>query len=526
MKFRGIFWLIAAVLVVLCSACGSETPATSQADSVVDNTDSDRTRNLEPVAAEDEESDESSEPDEAAETTEEDVTTDPEVAEEVVERVETECQDDLDNDNDGETDCEDSDCEGGCEICTDLQDNDGDLLIDCLDPDCGVHPSCPELCANGIDDDSDFATDCDDTECSNQPRCTEDPTPLEEYEFSDRWSFMTRIQYPTNDTPCCDFDEDGEPDLENRLPMILGIIPDYDEQLNINAVINDGSLNILLEWLDFPDDIEEGGAASFNVFRATPTSPPCECRYSWETPPCVCLGSEVSGDNPWNDGQGLFQLTPDGFDELGPRVRFRDAEVDGTVLRGGPSTLNMSIPIAQLGIDLNVLIYDAQIRMELETIAHDDAPDEVRTIPRSVATSSGTKIVGGGELGGYVRGADIMAIFNDGADECACAGGYAEGAAPPLIQYGERVDFGRASFFAECQWEAGPYSPDNVNYRCGLDSSSMCPRLAELCLLVEGLPLFLDVDTNKNEAADAVSVGLYFDLVGAHLDEPPVSETD
>jgi hypothetical protein len=62
------------------------------------------------------------------------------------------CNDGKDNDCDGKTDCNDSDCSGssycggGCtpvkENCTDGKDNDCDALIDCADPNCAKNRAC------------------------------------------------------------------------------------------------------------------------------------------------------------------------------------------------------------------------------------------------------------------------------------------------------------------------------------------------------------------------------------------------
>lgn len=61
------------------------------------------------------------------------------------------------------------------EICDDGVDNDGDGLTDCDDPDCDSDPSCapvePEICNDGIDNDGDGLTDCDDPDCSEAPAC-------------------------------------------------------------------------------------------------------------------------------------------------------------------------------------------------------------------------------------------------------------------------------------------------------------------------------------------------------------------
>ena len=94
---------------------------------------------------------------------------------------ETCCDDGLDQDRDGLTDCDDPDCAGtvACSTetdCNDGEDNDGDGAVDCDDPDCALVPPCdlPEAetdCTNGEDDDGDGAADCDDEDCDEDPAC-------------------------------------------------------------------------------------------------------------------------------------------------------------------------------------------------------------------------------------------------------------------------------------------------------------------------------------------------------------------
>ncbi len=85
------------------------------------------------------------------------------------------CDDDLDNDCDGYTDCQDNDCTGytgpgggqclpESEACLDGYDNDGDGLIDCDDPDCTGSLECmlsgveysEVVCGDSISDTNDF----------------------------------------------------------------------------------------------------------------------------------------------------------------------------------------------------------------------------------------------------------------------------------------------------------------------------------------------------------------------------------
>ncbi len=59
------------------------------------------------------------------------------------------CGDGIDNDDNGTTDCFDLSCSlsepcavGGAG-CEDVEDNDGDGLVDCMDPDCAGSEECP-----------------------------------------------------------------------------------------------------------------------------------------------------------------------------------------------------------------------------------------------------------------------------------------------------------------------------------------------------------------------------------------------
>jgi len=76
-----------------------------------------------------------------------------------------ECDNEIDDDGDGDVDCDDADCALSCiEICDNGVDDDGNGLIDCADEPC-FSPSCAEVCGDGLDNDLDTRIDCDDTEC-------------------------------------------------------------------------------------------------------------------------------------------------------------------------------------------------------------------------------------------------------------------------------------------------------------------------------------------------------------------------
>lgn len=114
------------------------------------------------------------------------------------------CGDGVDNDADGATDCADLDCETACttEVCHNGRDDDGNGLVDCDDPrcifechetnacndyadedgdglvDCADRWDCARVCFetacdDGVDDDGDLLVDCHDDDCGNAPNCVE-----------------------------------------------------------------------------------------------------------------------------------------------------------------------------------------------------------------------------------------------------------------------------------------------------------------------------------------------------------------
>ena len=90
------------------------------------------------------------------------------------------CDNDLDDDGNGETDCRDDACVGDAacapppEDCDNDIDDDGDEDADCADVDCINADACmlpPEQCDNGDDDDEDGAADCADADCHAAAAC-------------------------------------------------------------------------------------------------------------------------------------------------------------------------------------------------------------------------------------------------------------------------------------------------------------------------------------------------------------------
>lgn len=114
------------------------------------------------------------------------------------------CNDGIDNDGNGVTDCSDVACasEAACapapvaEVCNDGIDNDGNGVTDCADVACSGSASClpppavAEICDDGVDNDGDGHSDCGDADCAGDSHCVVadphfDPHALDKYKMVD-----------------------------------------------------------------------------------------------------------------------------------------------------------------------------------------------------------------------------------------------------------------------------------------------------------------------------------------------------
>jgi len=84
------------------------------------------------------------------------------------------CVDGLDEDCDGNVDCDDTDCDADAAcvgpVCGDATCDAGEDQCTCS-ADCGAPPGAELSCVDGLDEDCDGDADCDDSDCSADPAC-------------------------------------------------------------------------------------------------------------------------------------------------------------------------------------------------------------------------------------------------------------------------------------------------------------------------------------------------------------------
>lgn len=133
---------------------------------------------------------------------------------------ETNCGNGVDDDGDGPIDCADTDCAGNPAClpdeetdCDDGVDNDGDGGLDCDDADCDDSGACePETnCVNGLDDDGDGDVDCRDSDCADTPACPDTETSCNNGLDDDRDGPIDCMDGDCADNPACT-DPDGDDD--------------------------------------------------------------------------------------------------------------------------------------------------------------------------------------------------------------------------------------------------------------------------------------------------------------------------
>lgn len=364
------------------------------------------------------------------------------------------CDNDTDDDEDGDTDCADSDCASlpVCpqdEVCDDATDNDLDGAVDCLDTDCEA----AEVC------------NCPEGTVARGGGCS---APVS---ADDTYSYIRNLHIPGDtEEPCC-FDFDGDGELDNGLGALIGLVGVLAADVNIDDVIAealaDDSIALLMGWTGLPD------SHNFSIYLAT---------------------NDVDGDGTPDQefseraaGNGVFTINEESLDEWGGVIQFNNTTYTAPVFQAGPGEFRLNLPIDTDGFSLNLdlTIQDTTIRGPIaESTTGIESEDDAIL------------------LGGVVPLDQIFSILNDLAADCTCA---EFDPTMPVITY---EDNGTEYLVTCAQTPTGDCA----------GGGTVCENLGLVCSLIGQLvPVFGlgDIDTNGNGVVDALSVGLQLSLTGA-----------
>lgn len=234
---------------------------------------------------------------------------------------EIQCDDGIDDDQDGAIDCEDPDCDGAClETCEDGRDNDGDGLTDCADSDCWYARRCVETtCGDGVDDELDGLTDCQDPDCWSDPRC-----PAAAWRITAGSLAVNRETTSWTERDC------DEPDCDSGVGLIQDIQA-YDVRGELVRVV-DGELRTCAFAYDYGrlfSRIESGSYADEQIFRSgftiEPGCGPSDDRFL----PHRLVRSEDGMRTP----AGSLWFTGDRFEDSRRESDLEDPQRSGKIVR-------------------------------------------------------------------------------------------------------------------------------------------------------------------------------------------------
>jgi len=317
-------------------------------------------------------------------------------------------------------------------------------------------------------------TVADETVCPTGEVCTTTdacvvPADPSDYTFGGTGSFVTDLQIGgiAENIPNCGFDLNGDNEVDNGLGALAGglgsILGDIDLATILTETIAEGSLVILLEWIDY--DGADDSDFTVNGFYGTPAD-----EATWDYADAAA-------------GNGTFTVEPESFSIVTgqPLISFPSSSTGGEMI-AGPSDFGLSIPLGE--IVLSVTVSDTQLS------------------GTAAADATGVAITGG-QLGGAVKIEELVGAINGYIESsCSCLG--LEGT--PLIEYFD--DATRPACNA----------PDPAASTCGPDEDT-CGMINQFCSAIF-LVLSGDVDSNDNGVTkyDALSVGVCAEAVGGSFD--------
>ena len=265
------------------------------------------------------------------------------------------CSDGIDQDCDGDIDCDDSECSGSPECaeadCTDGIDNDGDGALDCDDTECQSNDACVELnCSDGVDNDyfadgdaDNLANTVDELGCdciSETMSCTYDAAQDSDSDGVDDLGCDTdtSLMACTPELECADLAGDGLVDCDD--PDCADFLDCYENSCS-DGVDNDE--DELLDCLDpdcaGSDDCDEAGLCLDGLDNDGDGLTDCQDSECMNVDECfsACL-EEESIDLGSTIGEDVLSLLEHPGAELDPDTMDDDSRGTCSLSTGGVDT--------------------------------------------------------------------------------------------------------------------------------------------------------------------------------------------
>ncbi len=139
------------------------------------------------------------------------------------------------------------------EICDNQKDDDKDGLTDCDDSDCATAENCQtpvEVCDNGTDDDGDGDVDCDDADCTDDAACVITTRQLTVIQTTDLHSHLMCVGPARDYTPLDTTDNDGTKSGLARIAAIIKSIMTEKAEAGIPTILVDSGDSLMGDMVD------------------------------------------------------------------------------------------------------------------------------------------------------------------------------------------------------------------------------------------------------------------------------------
>ena len=362
-----------------------------------------------------------------------------------------------------------------------------------------------------------------DEDCSGDEKCISTkciaPIDAEQYEFSSKISYLSRMQVPVEfgggTETGFDHNKDGDPDdrMGELLTLMRVLMPntDFDFSPRIQKSIDKDMTNYLVEYRELPLDM--CGPAEVAMLEG-------EGDLDFDGGRDQSMAERMQGNGVYKVNRGTFSGGYGPGNQLNRAYvagsRKNDGSVD-LVSEADRITFNIALPDGT-PFPLNLIHY----RMVAPLI---DENGKLRSVDRTRKLQSVDSVdefwgvLGGVRIGGYLMIADVAEKMQELVSDCDCGG--LDPSQPILVH---EIKDGKV--VVSCVQDVSGVD-DEPNDNPGDDcieelDGYLCTYLIGVCALMENMGQFADIDSNPDddvEVLDAMSLAMWASFSGAKLDD-------